>query len=33
MQHIIYGPRGRRSGEPRGVTTDPPLVSGEPIRE
>ena len=33
MQHIINGPRGRRSGEPRGVTTDPPLVSGEPIRE
>ena len=33
MQHIIYGPRRRRSGEPRGVTTDPPLVSGEPIRE
>lgn len=33
MQHTINGPRGRRSGEPRGVTTDPPLVSGEPIRE
>ena len=33
MQHIINGPRGHRSGEPRGVTTDPPLVSGEPIRE
>ena len=33
MQHLIYGPRRRRSDEPRGVTTDPPLVSGEPIRE
>ena len=29
MQHIINGPCGRRSGEPRGVTTDPPLVSGD----
>ena len=33
MQHSIHSPRRRRSGEPRGVTTDPPLVSGEPIRE
>lgn len=33
MQHGIHSPRLRRSGEPGGVTTDPPLVSGEPIRE
>ena len=33
MQHSIHSPRLRRSSEPGGTATDPPLVSGEPIRE
>jgi uncharacterized delta-60 repeat protein len=33
MQHSIHSPRLRRSSEPGGTATEPPLVSGEPIRE
>jgi hypothetical protein len=33
MQHSIHSPRLRRASEPGGTATDPPLVSGEPIRE
>ena len=33
MQHSVHRPRLRRSSEPGGTATDPPLVSGEPIRE
>jgi hypothetical protein len=33
MQHSIHSPRLRRTSEPVGTATEPPLVSGEPIRE
>ena len=33
MQHSIHSPRLCRSSEPVGTATEPPLVSGEPIRE